>query len=72
MTAFTNATAIRQGMVPCETNPDTGKLSMLHEVFHAQAVTTTGSMKGSKRHVCESCADKHHGLQHHQRGVKWD
>lgn len=68
---MTNGEAIRKGSIPCETNPTTGDLSRTTEQFHARAVVTAGGRKGQLRHVCQRCAERHHGAQKHRAGVLW-
>lgn len=67
-----NGDAIHIGLVPCETNPVNGGLSRTLEEFHDSAFVTVGSQKGNKRHVCQSCADKHHKAQKQSHGIVWD
>lgn len=68
---MTNGQAIRQGFVPCETNPETGGLSRTADVFHGRAVATVGLRKGEQRHVCLDCAQRFHKHLHHRPGVQW-
>lgn len=58
----TNADAIRSGLIPCETNPDTGTLSRTADPFHALATYTVGRSK-PRRHVCNGCRLKYHSIQ---------
>ncbi len=69
---YTNAHAIRAGLMPCETNPVNGGLSRTVHQFHAVAAVTTGSQKGNKRHVCRDCAHKFHNAQHQVQRIVWD
>jgi len=69
---LTNAVVIRQGKIPCETNPDNGSLSRLSDPFHRLATLTVGSQKGNKRHVCEDCQRHYHEHQKCVGGVMWD
>lgn len=69
---YLNGDAIRKGLIPCETNPDTGGLSRTGQPFHAVAVLTAGSQKGNKRHVCAECADRFHRHQKQEGGILWE
>lgn len=69
---YTNADALRAGLIPCETDPRRGGLSYLSHTFHGIAAVTVGSFKGNRRHVCEECADKHHKHQERKEGVRWE
>lgn len=71
-TPWTNSDAIQANIIPCETNPTTGGLSRASDQFHGRAVVTVGSQKGQMRHVCTSCALKHHKHQKQRPGVKWE
>lgn len=68
----TNGEAIRAGMIPCETSPQFGGLSRTGQTFHAAARVTVGAQKGNKRHVCLSCAERHHKHQPQVLGIVWD
>lgn len=67
-----NGDAIREGIIPCETNPETGALSRTGERFHGRATATVGSQKGNLRHACADCARRHHKLQKQRTGVLWE
>lgn len=69
---YRNSDAIRYGLVPCETNPDTGGLSRTGQSFHAVATITVGSVRGNKKHVCAECAERYHRHQKQAGGVLWD
>lgn len=71
-TNTTNADMIRNGYIPCETNPDSGNLSQLSDLFHAHAFITVGQQKGNLRHVCSFCARRHHSDQKQRHGIKWE
>lgn len=60
MAGYSNGYAISKGVVPCETNPTTGKLSRTTEPFHARAEVTVGARVDQRRRVCVFCRGKHH------------
>lgn len=67
---YTNSMAIRDGIIPCENNPQRGTLSKLSERFHGAATVTTGSLN-PVTHCCKSCADKWHKHQEQRPGIRW-
>jgi hypothetical protein len=69
---YLNSDALRNGFIPCETNPETGGLSRTVEPYHARATVTVGQMKGSLRHVCHDCAHTFHQHQKLRHGVSWE
>lgn len=69
---FTNGSAIRAGLVPCETNPNNGDLSYCNEQFHGSARATVGSQNGTMRHVCLMCLNKYHKDQRVRQGIHWE
>jgi hypothetical protein len=69
---ITNGSAIRQGLIPCETNPATGGLSRTGEMFHARAAVTVGSQKANLRHVCDDCAARFHSYARQRSGILWE
>lgn len=72
LTAPTNGQAIRNGLIPCETDPDTGHLSRTTWPFHAVATYTTGSARGGFRHVCAGCLERHHKGLRVRSGIRWE
>jgi hypothetical protein len=53
--------AISLGIIPCETNPETGKLARTGDPFHGAAEVTIGQRPTSQaRRVCGACLAKHH------------
>jgi len=69
---YLNSDALRDGLIPCETEPRYGGLSRTTHPFHAGATVTVGSQRGNRRHVCEQCAERWHKHQAREEGVQWD
>ncbi len=67
----TNGHLIHQGLVPCETNPDTGGLSHTGDRAHALAAFTVTGKGFESRHVCRECAIKFHMQRRIKEGVIW-
>lgn len=66
-----NAYHARHGTIPCETNPETGKLARMREGFHARATATIGADGTERRHVCESCRSGWHRFNKSEPGLAW-
>lgn len=65
---MTNRDALKQGVIPCESNPENGELSYTFNTFHAAATLTIKIIDGidSKLdvhekyvHLCFDCAVTH-------------
>lgn len=67
---MTNGDYTISGVIPCETDPNTGYLSTLLQPFHAKATVTVGS-RVELTHVCQSCAERWHTHKEHRDGVRW-
>lgn len=67
----TNGELIRQGLIPCEVNPDTGGLSRTGDPAHALAVFTITGKGFESRHVCRECALKFYSNRPIKEGVLW-
>lgn len=66
-----NRDLIRLGLVPCETDPDTGGLSRTGDPAHALATWTVTGKGYESRHVCEECAAEFHSQRPIKEGVIW-
>lgn len=66
-----NAYHARHGVIPCETNPETGKLARMREGFHARATATIGADGAERRHVCETCRKSWHRFNKSEPGLAW-
>lgn len=71
LSRVTNGYLIRQGFVPCETNPDTGGLSRTTDPAHALAVFTITGKGFESRHVCRECALTFYTHRPIKEGVIW-
>lgn len=66
-----NGYLIRCGLVPCETNPDTGGLSRTGDPAHALAVFTITGKGFESRHVCRGCVLAFYANRPIKEGVIW-